>query len=112
MKTGLVPNLITSLTQHAALAQDAEDAHIHQETISYLAECRSRLQNLGRLVQEGLLPDAMKACTQVEELLAHSPSHLQDTNLLADLKVSNIFLVNSWLIHVAAYVQGVERPNG
>lgn len=87
MKTGIVPQLITSLTKHAALSQDATDARVRQASLSYLAECKSRLQDLERLVQDGRLPDAMDACNVFESLLTRAPSPLQETALLGDIKV-------------------------
>ena len=88
-----LPQLISkmSLTKHAALAQDATDAHVKQTTLSYLAGCRSGLQNLARLVQEGRLPDAMEACNTLEELLARAPPPLQQAGLLGDIKVRSIY---------------------
>ena len=92
MKTGLVPNLITSLTKHAALAQDATDAHVKRRSLSYLAECKSGLHNLTRLVQEGRLPDAMEACNALEDLLSRATPPLQQAGLLGDIKVRNTHL--------------------
>ncbi|KAJ3557317.1 hypothetical protein NM688_g1539 [Phlebia brevispora] len=85
-KTGLIPNLILNLTRHAALAQDATDAHVEQEVVSYLAQCRNGLQNLAQLVQEGRLPDAMRACGELDTLLDSPPSTLRGTDLHKDFQ--------------------------
>lgn len=87
MKTGLVPRLITNLTRHAALAQEAKDAAIKQAAVSHLAQCRTALQKLEHLVKDGRLPDAMAECTEIESLLAQTPPPLEETQLLTDVKV-------------------------
>ena len=94
MKTGLVPNLVTSLTRHAALAQEAADADVKRVALAHLNRCRQEMRHLAQLVKEGRLPDAMAACEQFETLLSQSPRPLQDTPLLVDLKVilPNLFL--------------------
>ena len=87
MKTGLVPQLITSLTRHAALEQEEADADVRQAAVAHLAQCRAGMRQLEQLVKDGRLPDAMALCIEFESLQAHPPPPLQDTHLLTDLKV-------------------------
>ena len=87
MKTGLVPNLVTALTRHATLAQEAADADVKRIAVTHLNKCRHEMRHLDDLVKEGKLPEAVAACSKFETSLSHPPSPLQETPLLADLKV-------------------------
>ena len=87
MKTGLVPSLITSLTRHASLAQETEDANALREAMSYLAECKEAMRGLTDLVESGRLPEAVEKYQQTEHLLARQQPSLFGTEVYVDLQV-------------------------
>ncbi|KAG6854008.1 hypothetical protein C0991_011495 [Blastosporella zonata] len=85
-QTGIVPNLIRALTEHAELAQQATDACIEHEALSHLLACRKSLRSLEALVNGGQLSQAVGSCGEVEALLQATPAHLNETLIMVDVK--------------------------
>ena len=87
MKTGLVPTLIATLTRHAALAQEAENASALNDAMSYLGKCKVEMQSLTDLVESGRLPEAVERYQVVEDLLSQRQPALLGTEVYTDLQV-------------------------
>jgi protein transport protein DSL1/ZW10 len=87
VKTGLVPTLISALTRHAALAQEAADAAAMSVAVAYLARCKTKMRELVGLVESGKLPEAVEKCHEVEGLLGEHVPSLQGTEVYVDLQV-------------------------
>ncbi|KAJ6518886.1 hypothetical protein C8R45DRAFT_807703 [Mycena sanguinolenta] len=85
-ETGLIPNLVRSLTAHATLAQESADATVRHETLSHLLRCRKEFGSILSLVEKGQLPQAIRSCAVFDQLLQDAPAHLQQTNVMLDLK--------------------------
>ncbi|KAH9846124.1 hypothetical protein C2E23DRAFT_605268 [Lenzites betulinus] len=85
-ESGLVPNLLNTLTRHSKLAQEAADARAKHGALAHLLRCRDELRRLTRLVEEGELPDATKAGVVLEETITNAPEALQRSNIMSDLK--------------------------
>ena len=87
MKTGLVPTLVGTLTQHAALAQEAADAEALSSALEYLARCKQEMHELVALVEGGRLPEAVERYADVEKLLGQQQPSLAGTDVYVDLQV-------------------------
>ena len=87
-KTGMIPNLIMTLSQHASLAQEVSDATVKHAALSYLSRCKHDVANLTVLADEGRLPDVVNTCTRVDAVLESPPAPLENANISAYLKVS------------------------
>ncbi|THH27514.1 hypothetical protein EUX98_g6676 [Antrodiella citrinella] len=85
-ETGMIPNLIMTLSQHASLAQEVADAEVKYETLAYLSQCKRAVTSLTALADEGRLPDAMDACAELDRLLEVLPSPLENAYITTDLK--------------------------
>ncbi|KAI0758621.1 Centromere/kinetochore Zw10-domain-containing protein [Irpex lacteus] len=85
-ETGLVPNLLSTLTRHAALAQELSDAEVMHQAMSHLAHIKREMQSLASLVGEGRLPDAVALCNSLERLLASAPPPLPATDVVRDVQ--------------------------
>jgi len=87
MKTGLVPSLLRSLSAHSALAQESAKARIIHEALAHLSKVNAEYQSMSALVQAGKLPEAVEACHYLEQLLQETPVALNESSVMADLKV-------------------------
>ncbi|KAI0629379.1 hypothetical protein C8Q77DRAFT_1202629 [Trametes polyzona] len=85
-ESGLVPNLLRTLTSHSALAQEVADARARHDALAHLLQCRNELKRLTRLVEEGELPDATKAGASLDALISSAPSPLQQSEVMGDLR--------------------------
>ncbi|KAG6817517.1 hypothetical protein H0H87_007485 [Tephrocybe sp. NHM501043] len=85
-ENGLIPNLVRTLTTHAHLAQESTDSRVKYGDLSHLLDCRTSLRSLEVLVKEGKLSQAVGACREVEMLLQATPTHLNETLILKDVK--------------------------
>ncbi|TDL23641.1 hypothetical protein BD410DRAFT_768181 [Rickenella mellea] len=85
-QNGLLPNLVRSLTEHSALAQQAADSDVSLNALSHLSECNTELQSLSGMVVEGKLTDAAMCCSSLQELLDHAPQPLLKADITVDLK--------------------------
>ncbi|KAF7370529.1 Dsl1-C domain-containing protein [Mycena sanguinolenta] len=85
-ETGLIPTLLRSLTAHATLTQESADATVRHETLSHLLRCRKEFGSILSLVEKGQLPQAIQSCAVFDQLLQDAPAHLQQTNVMLDLK--------------------------
>lgn len=81
--------MVTSLTAHAALAQDSSDAEAIHEALSYLLHCRNAYSSVMSLVSAGKLPEAVKESAVVQQLLDGLPDSLRQTTVIEDLKVGS-----------------------
>lgn len=88
MKTGMMPNLIMTLSQHAALAQEVADADVKFKALSFLLRCKRDLVNLTMLVSTGRLPEAVEACKELDVFLESFPAPLNDATISSELKVN------------------------
>ena len=78
---------MTSLTVHAALAQDTSDAEAIHEALSYLLQCRNAYSFVASLVSAGKLPEAVKESANMQQLLDGLPDSLKQTVVVEDVKV-------------------------
>ncbi|KAI0773308.1 hypothetical protein BD413DRAFT_541034 [Trametes elegans] len=85
-ESGLVPNLITTLTSHSALAQASADARARHGALAHLLRCRDALEQLERLAEDGQLPDATRAGASLEGMLSDAPEPLRRSEVMSDLK--------------------------
>ncbi|KAL1941263.1 hypothetical protein VTO73DRAFT_7475 [Trametes versicolor] len=85
-QSGLVPNLLSTLTSHAKLAQEVADARSRHDALAHLLRCRNELKRLTRLVEGGELPEATTAGSSLEESISRAPEPLQRSEVMADLK--------------------------
>ncbi|GBE89597.1 hypothetical protein BKA93DRAFT_723614 [Sparassis latifolia] len=85
-ESGLIPTLITALTQHASLSQETSDADVKYNALSHLLRCRGDFYNLSQLTHNGKLPQAVGACRDLDRLLGESPSPLGQSAIMLDLK--------------------------
>ena len=83
----MVPNLLSTLTKHASLAQELSDAEVMHQVMSHLAHCKREMQSLASLVKQGRLPDAVALCVSLEHLLATAPPPLPSTDVVRDVQV-------------------------
>ena len=88
LKSGMIPQLIKTLTQHATLAQEALDTSIKHAALVHLSNCRQQLNELTTLIQQGKLPEAVSAGETVDKLLENPPALLETTQIMHDLRVS------------------------
>ena len=88
---------MTSLTVHAALAQDTSDAEAIHEALSYLLQCRNAYSSVMSLVSAGKLPEAVKESANIQQLLDGLPESLKQTAVIEDLKVSGGCLSNGFV---------------
>ena len=89
---------MTTLTTHAALAQDTSDAEAIHEALSYLLECRNAYSSVVSLVSAGKLPEAVKESANVQQLLDGLPESLKQTTVAEDLKVGGGWLYDGLFI--------------
>ncbi|KAI0352169.1 hypothetical protein OH77DRAFT_1523623 [Trametes cingulata] len=85
-ESGLIPSLLTTLTTHSTLAQEAADARARHAALAHLLRCRDELKHLTQLVEQGQLPDATGAGTSLERAIAEAPEPLQRSEVMSDLK--------------------------
>ncbi|PIL24678.1 hypothetical protein GSI_12562 [Ganoderma sinense ZZ0214-1] len=85
-KSGLIPNLVDSLTSHTTVAQEATDARVQHNALGHLLQYRNELRRLTRLVEKAELADATTACSSLEGMLAAAPEALSKSDLMADMK--------------------------
>ncbi|KAJ3784837.1 hypothetical protein GGU10DRAFT_293448 [Lentinula aff. detonsa] len=85
-ESGLVPSLVKTLTAHSNLAQKATNARIKHEALSHLSHCRKAFSSLDTLVHNGDLPEAVKSCARVEQLLKDAPRALVQSEVYLDFK--------------------------
>lgn len=88
VKSGMVSNLIMTLTKHASLSQDVLDCDVNYQALEYLCKCRKGLEALSTLEKSGRLPEAVEACDKLEEMLKRIPHPLESSKVMADFKVS------------------------
>lgn len=97
-KSGLAVTLTATLIRQATLAQDSLNASLKHDVLSHLFHCDNNFRDLVSLVHEGKLPDAIHACEVLERLLADSPPPLSQSVVLADLKVSLVYVLSEVII--------------
>ncbi|KAG6868072.1 hypothetical protein C0993_007805 [Termitomyces sp. T159_Od127] len=85
-ETGLIPSLVRTLIEHAQLAEQAADAHVEHEALSHFLACRTSLNSLENLVNDGKLSEAIEVCKEVETLLQAAPTYLDETHVMADVR--------------------------
>ncbi|KAF9038459.1 hypothetical protein BJ165DRAFT_1531549 [Panaeolus papilionaceus] len=85
-KTGLLPVLFQTLTEHSLLQQRASDAQTVSESLFYLLRCRNLYTSIHGLVQAGKLPEAVSEGRQWHELVQHLPDGLSGTTIMSDVK--------------------------
>ena len=90
-QTGVIPNLVNTLTSHASLAQNSADADVTYDVLSHLLQCRMVFRTLSSLIQEGLLPRAVDSFGDLEVLLDKPPIPLGQAEVILDLRVSLVF---------------------
>ncbi|KAF9466111.1 Centromere/kinetochore Zw10-domain-containing protein [Collybia nuda] len=83
---GIISTLLGNLTSHARLAQEASDAQVKFEALSHLLRCKTSFQALTTLIQAGKLSEAAEACDHLNTLLEGTPTHLNQTGIMVDLK--------------------------
>ncbi|KAI9062498.1 hypothetical protein FKP32DRAFT_1666937 [Trametes sanguinea] len=93
-QSGLVPNLLTNLRSHSALAQETADARARHDALAHLLRCRDELRQLTRLVEEGELPRATEAHATLQDTLRDAPEALQRSEVLTDVKRRSAALGN------------------
>lgn len=91
----MVPILLCSLTRHAALAQESLDAETNYGALSHLLRCRDEYRSLVSLVHQGRLPDAVRACGDLERILDSSSGLLDKSAVMVDLKVGILYASHS-----------------
>lgn len=87
VKSGMISNLIMTLTRHASLAQDVLNSDLSFRTLEYLSRCKRDLGTLSSLEKLGKLPEAVKACGKMDELLQEAPPSLEGSKVFLDFKV-------------------------
>ncbi|TFK39823.1 hypothetical protein BDQ12DRAFT_681284 [Crucibulum laeve] len=85
-KTGLIPTLVSTLTKHAALAQESLNADVKYVLLSHLLKCQTEYLALTSFVDAGRLPEAVEACASLEHVVNGAPAPLQETVIMMDLK--------------------------
>ena len=88
---------MTSLTVHAALAQDTSDAEAIHEALSYLLQCRNAYASVVSLVSAGKLPEAVEESANIQQLLDGLPDSLKQSAVIEDLKVGGSCLSNGFV---------------
>ncbi|KAH8091668.1 Centromere/kinetochore Zw10-domain-containing protein [Cristinia sonorae] len=85
-ETGMIPNLVMTLSRHASLAQDVADANARHDALSYLSRCRHGLADLTTLAQEGRLPEVVSSCEDLDPVLLSPPPPLEESTIYTDLQ--------------------------
>lgn len=88
---------MTSLTVHAALAQDTSDAEVIHEALSYLLQCRNAYSFIVSLVSAGNLPEAVKESANLQQLLDGLPGSLKQTTVIEDMEVGGSCLPSGFV---------------
>ena len=110
MKIGLVPTLITRLTQHAALAQEAADAAAMNEAMAYLARCKTEIHELVLLVEAGQLSQAIQRYHEAEILLGQKNPSLEGTEVYLDVQVRS--KLTPYQVVLISLVAKIQSPEG
>jgi hypothetical protein len=82
-----LPTLTKRYGEHAALAQDAEDADILYMTVSYALRCRDELNTLTALVADAKLAESVILSYTLGKLLQDAPSPLPKSKIFSEFKV-------------------------
>ncbi|TCD71745.1 hypothetical protein EIP91_005511 [Steccherinum ochraceum] len=85
-ETGMIPNLIKTLSQHASLTQQVSNADVKFTVLSHLSRCKQDVVNLTALADEGRLPEVVDACKELDTVLESLPQPLDKSSVSADLK--------------------------
>ncbi|CUA78197.1 Sorting nexin-41 [Cryptococcus neoformans var, neoformans B-3501A] [Rhizoctonia solani] len=83
--TGIVPAVLSTLSAHSALAQDAQDANILHAVLTHLTECRDEFKTLSNLVESGRLPAAVRKSEETQYLIQSAPKPLERSAVMKDL---------------------------
>ena len=87
-KTGLLPNLLSTLSSHSSLAQEFSDADALHEALEHLACCRNEIERMSDIVLEGNLAEAMKLGTGLQDMVDNTPGALAAAGVMTDMKAS------------------------
>ncbi|RPD59040.1 hypothetical protein L226DRAFT_510672 [Lentinus tigrinus ALCF2SS1-7] len=93
-QSGLIPNLVTTLASHAALAQENADVRAQHAALAHLLRCRNELRHLTGLVQKAELADATRASSSLGKCIDDAPEPLAKSEVMADMKRKSTALRN------------------
>ncbi|KDN35071.1 hypothetical protein RSAG8_11909, partial [Rhizoctonia solani AG-8 WAC10335] len=82
---GLLPSVLTTLSAHSTLAQDAQDANILHAALIHLTQCRDEFKALSTLVEGGHLPTAVRKSEEAQSLIQSAPKPLERSAIMKDL---------------------------
>lgn len=85
-ESGLIPNLMTTLTKHSALAQETANAGVTYEALYHALECRNGYTTVTSLTHLGKLPDAVAGCEGLQKLVEGAPGSLKKAAVMEDVK--------------------------
>ncbi|THH14983.1 hypothetical protein EW146_g5425 [Bondarzewia mesenterica] len=85
-ESGLIPKLLHALSEHSSLVQFTLDAEVTHESLSHLLKCRTHFNDLDGLFKEGKLPEAVRACCDLEKALGEAPEALSRSEVMLELK--------------------------
>ncbi|KAG8692056.1 hypothetical protein FRC11_007022 [Ceratobasidium sp. 423] len=84
-QTGLLPSVLTTLSAHSTLAQDAQDAKVLHAALIHLTQCRDEFKTLSTLVESGHLPAAVLKSEEAQSLIQSAPQPLGRSAVMKDL---------------------------
>ncbi|KAK1221072.1 ribosome biogenesis protein ytm1 [Marasmius sp. AFHP31] len=85
-ETGLVPTLMGALRKHSALASEEAKARMRSNCLEHLSKCYAEYQLLVSLSEAGDLPEAIRRCESISQLVHGAPSPLGESLVMADFK--------------------------
>ena len=93
-KTGLLPNLLSTLSSHSSLAQEFSDADALHKALKYLARCHDEIERMNDVVLEGNLAEATKLGTDLQDMVDNTPGALTTAGVMGDMKVCASFNIS------------------
>ncbi|KAI6041295.1 hypothetical protein EDC04DRAFT_2670225 [Pisolithus marmoratus] len=85
-ESGVAALTLETLKQHHALAQASLNADVLHASLQHLEKCKAQLDLAQMTADTGNLPEAVRACSELNRLLAASPGPLTEANVIADVK--------------------------
>lgn len=85
-ESGAASSTLETLKQHHALAQASLNADVLHASLQHLAKCKAQLDLAQTTADAGDLPAAVRACSELQRVLAASPGPLAEANVIGDMK--------------------------
>ncbi|KAI6113039.1 hypothetical protein F5141DRAFT_1111163 [Pisolithus sp. B1] len=85
-ESGAASSTLETLKQHHALAQASLNADVLHASLQHLVKCKAQLDLAQTTADTGDLPAAVRACSELQRVLAASPGPLAEASVIGDMK--------------------------